>query len=324
MLKRKRSKTKFFVVLGIILAILCSVVVGGYFAVDKFLVPTYFGKYGINDLHDLSNLVETIYVIPNEDTFITNPYTKNDANSITSKLALAGFPMTPSGAIDYEAIAKKNYTRNPSPDFVGPNLQITDKEVASILDEILDSGILITNVPDLSYFDTLQMDIKQVCITPYELLSTNSSIAKKNLIDYSSSCAKLSLTVKIATSSVRSQISHNLDTPQFLIDWIIPEELYISASMIVKTNELGEHTFSDASLSINSKTEKQSEILISLLLSFIYPEDEEMTPEKVASQIGEMAIKGIELIGDFKYVQIDTLSASSFGIDLVLSNIENQ
>lgn len=314
----KKKKFKFVIVLISVLAVLGSACVGGYYAIDRLLVPKYFGRYGINDLPELVDLVQTIYVVPSEDTFITNPYTKADANSMTEKFKKAGFPMLSNGEIDFEAIAKDEYTRTPEEDFTDDFITLTDKEIATILNQILDSGLLVSNFSSLSYLDTLQMQIRQLSITPIEVESPNSALASEQLLDYSSNSANLSLTVKISTESAKQQIAKNIEAPQFLIDWIIPEEMYITASMATKIDDEGNRIFTDTTLSINSKTPKQSEVLLSLLISFIYPDSENMTIDELATELGSLVVTGLDLLGDFEYVQVETKTTSAFGIKLQL------
>ena len=314
----KRNKVKFIIVLVTVLTVICGSAVGGYFAIDRLLVPKYFGRYGIDNLPELVDLVQTIYVVPSEDSFITNPYTKADASSMTTKFQNAGFPMLATGEIDFEKIAKGDYSRVPEKDFTDDYLTLTDKEIATILNQVLESGILVSNFKSLSYLDTLQMQIRQLSITPVELENADSELASNQLLNYSSSSANLSITVKITTDSAKQQIAKNIDAPQFLIDWIIPEVMYITASMATSIDENGERVFTDTTLSINSKTPKQSEVLLTLLMSFIFPDSENMTIDKLATELGALSTTGLDLLGDFEYVQVETKTTSAFGIKLEL------
>ena len=320
----KRSKTKFIVVLTTVLILITGTVIGGYYAIDKLLVPKYFGRYGINNLPELVDLVQTIYIVPSEDSFINNPYTKADAQTMTAKFAKVGFPTLANGEIDFETIVKseeKRFLKTDSESFNETHITLTDKEIATILNQILDTGILVSNFKSLSYLDTLQMQIKQLSITPTDLESKDSTLASEQFMDFSSNSANLSLTIKITTESAKQQIAKNIDAPQFLIDWIIPEEMYITASMSTEIDKDGNHTFSNTSLSINSKTPKQSEVLLSLLISFIYPDSENMTIDELTTALGDLAIEGINLLGDFEYVQVETKTSSSFGIKLELPSV---
>ncbi len=319
----KRKKVKFIIVLVTVLTLLCGSVIGGYFAIDRVLVPKYFGRYGINDLPELVDIVQTIYVVPSEDTFITNPYTKADATSMTAKFKDAGFPILSTGEVDFEKVANQDYSRVPSENFTDNYLYLTDKEIATILNQILDTGILVSNFKSLSYLDTLQMEVKQLTITPIELESTASAkLASETLLNFSSKSANLSLTVKISTESAKKQIAKNIDAPQFLIDWIIPETMYITASFSIDRNEKDEIIYTNTNLSINSKTPKQSEVLLSLLISFIYPDSENMTIDELTTELAKLTTSGLNLLGNFEYVQIQTTASSAFGIKLELPPAE--
>lgn len=314
----KRTKIKFFIVLTVVIALICGTVVGGYFAIDRLLVPKYFARYGINDLPELVDIVQTIYVIPDEDSFITNAYTKADAQSMTTKFTNAGFPTLNNGEIDFESIAKANYDRNPEKNFSETHLTLTDKEIATILNQILETGVLVSNFKSLSYLDTLKMQVKQLSITPLELESEDATLASDQLLNYSSDSANLSITVKITTESAKQQIAKNIDAPQFLVDWLIPEEMYITASFSTEKSESGEISYTNTSLSINSKTPKQSEVLLSLLISFIYPDSENMTIDELTTELGKLVVTGLNLLGSFEYVQVESLTSSAFGIKLEL------
>lgn len=321
----RKSKTRFFIGLIIAVAVLFFSVLGGYFMIDKLLVPKYFGAYGINNLSELVGIVQTIYIVPDEEDFINNPYSEFDATSSNNKLVLAGFPALKDGNIDYEAIAEKDYTLTPDESFVDDFIVLSDKEVASIAANILSSGILVSNYPDLSYINTLNMEIKQISITPAETnveeniynestLNPNSELDR---IISTTTDAKLSLTIKIDTESARKQISTNLNMPLFLIDWIIPDTMYVTSTIDTFIDATtGERTYANASLAINSKTAKQSEVLLKLLISFIFP-DETLTIEELSSQLGSLAIEGMNVLGNFKFANIKSTSSTPlYGIKL--------
>lgn len=324
----RKSKTKFFIGLIVVIAVLSLSVFGGYLMIDKFLVPKYFSAYGINSLSELVGIVQTIYIVPDEEEFIINPHTDFDITNAKNKLVLAGFPTLADGGMDYEAIAKKDYTRTPDETFVDNFILLSDKEVAAIADEILSSGILVSNYPDLSYINTLNMEIKQVSITPAktnvtineydeESLDPNSTI--KTIISTTTD-ANLSVTIKIDTESARKQISTNLNMPLFLIDWIIPDTMYITSTLDTYIDsETGERAYKNATLSINSKTAKQSEVLLKLLISFIFP-DETFTIEAFSSQLGALAIDGMNVLGDMKFASLKSSSSKTpvYGIKITL------
>lgn len=296
--------------------------------IDKVLVPKYFSSYGINSLSELVGIVQTIYIVPDEDNFIINPHTDFDITNAKNKLVLAGFPTLSDGNLDYESIAKKEYTRTPDENFVDNFIVLSDKEVAGIADEILSSGILVSNYPDLSYINTLNMEIKQISITPAttnvieneydpDLLDPNSEL---DTIISTTTDANLSVTIKIDTESARKQISNNLNMPLFLIDWIIPDTMYLTSTLDTFINtETGEREYKNATLSINSKTAKQSEVLLKLLISFIFP-DETFTIESFSSQLGSLAIDGIKALGNMNFATIKSANskAPTFGIKITL------
>ena len=130
---RKQRRAKFFICLAIVLAVICGSVIGGYFIIDRCLVPQYFAKYGINNLKELVDIASTIYSTPNESEFITNPFTKADKTSAENLMIEAGFPRLANGGLDYEKIGKGKYTLTPSEDFNQNYIFLTDRQSAGIL-----------------------------------------------------------------------------------------------------------------------------------------------------------------------------------------------
>lgn len=323
----RKNKTKFFIGLIVVLTVISASIFGGYIMIDKVLVPKYFSQYGINNLADLVDLVQTIYIVPDEKEFITNPFSEHDAAQAKDKLEKAGFPTLTGGEIDYEAIAEKNFTLTPDESFVDNFIMLSDREVAALASDILASGILVSSFPDLSYIDTLNMQIKQITIIPNEETSVLNEYdeetlpegSKLPLIKYTTQDTTLSITIKIDTKSARKQISENLDMPLFLIDWIIPDTLYVTSTIDTFINtETGEREYKNASLAINSKTPKQSEVLLKLLISFIFT-DTSFTIEQLANQLAALAIDGINVLGEVKFATLyNTSKAEISGIVLTI------
>lgn len=318
----RKNRTRFLVGLIVVLCILLTSVVSGYFIIDKILVPKYFGMYNINNLSELVEIVQTIYVVPNEKDFITKPYSDFDGKNATQKLKTAGFPVLSTGEIDYESIANHDYTRSPDENFVDPFVLLTDREVASIAGDIIESGLLVSKFPDLSYINTLSIELKQLVITPDKDTSVDYEIDKEKELDENSKEDKIKsttdnanilVTLKLDTESSRKQIATNLNMPQFLVDWIIPDTIYVTSKMDTRIDEVtNERVYENASLSINSKTAKQSEVLLNLLISFIFPEDT-FTIESFANQLCSLAIEGINLLGSMDFL---TFTNSDTGIRL--------
>lgn len=324
----RKSRLKFFIALAITLLIISTSVIGGYFVIDKVLVPKYFSGYGINNLKELVNIVQTIYIVPDEKDFITNPYTDFDADTATKKLLTAGFPQLSTGEVDYEAIAKSEFAFTPDESFVDNFILLSDKELASIAGDIIDSGILVSNFPDLQYINTLNMELKQIIITPNQETSvtnekldnpeTNAKSQELKILSTTTD-ASITMTIKLDTESARKQIAANLNMPMFLVDWIIPDIMYVTCQMdtfIDKTTN--ERVYHNANLSINSKTPKQSEVLLNLLISFIFPEDT-YTIETFANELGALSIEGINLLGVMEFATIKSTTATPlYGIKLYI------
>ena len=308
----KKNRINLFVALSVVLVFLIGITFGGYMIIDRVLVPKYFSAFGINNLNELIEIVDTIYTIPNEDEFIEEPFTASDLKNATKILVNAGFPTLSTGEIDYESIGNYNYVLTPPQPVVEDFIVLTNKEVASIMNEILESGILVSNFPELSYIDTLEMEVKQVVISP---LDDKNELTKTD--------AKLLTTIKLDTLSARKQISENLEVPQFLIDFIIPDTIYMTASFDTFVDESGKRTYDNGTLAINSKTAKQSEVIMNLLLSFIYSSEETLSIEELTHQIGMLIIDGLDVLGQFEFVEIDEKSNKTNGVKIYLSYQQN-
>ncbi|MBQ7579024.1 MAG: hypothetical protein IJT25_00625 [Clostridia bacterium] len=281
----KRNKTaRFFITLLIILAILASLGVGGFFLLDKVVVPKYFGSFGINNMQDLTQMMGTLYTSKNESKFITNPYTAADLSSAENKLKLVGFPTLETGRLDYKAIAEGSYIVESDAE-----VKLTDKELASVLNGMLASGILSEKLPNLKYINTLNMELLEIIITPFKIV---------NNIDPNS--AKIELAIKIDTTSLKNQIADEMQTPLFLLNMIIPKTLYINLNFDLTAN--GENwEYTNSSIRINGKTSQQSEILMNLLIKFIFPEEDEMTMDKLNTELGGVLIEGVDLLGSIRF-----------------------
>ena len=91
-------------------------------------------------------------------------------------------------------------------------------------------------------------------------------------------------------------------------------------------NEENERTISNGHISINGRKEKQSNILINLLIDFIFPDSEEMNKEKFTHELGNVIISGIEILGDFDFAGGLGTSKTQSGVLVNASsttNVEN-
>lgn len=340
-MKKLKSKLKFFITLGVVIVLLVGIVTGGYFAIDKIVVPKYFGKYGINNMKELVNMVKTMHNIPNENEFIINPHTKNDEASAKNKLIQVGFPKLSSGEIDYSKMVSSDFVVITSADYESDYLELTDREVAAIMDSILQSGVLIPELPQLSFLNTLSMSVKEVQITPTGVYEKIKIIIEGNepeenepeenkleegeleesfyeIKNYSS--ADISITIKINLEDAISQMSKNLDVPLFLLNLILPNDIYLTSSFSTSVGEDGKWEYSNSTLSINGKSAEQSKVVLNLLISFIYASDENMTIEQLANQIADLVGLSFEIIGNVQFTdEIKTGSVLQNGIRVKLT-----
>lgn len=286
---KKHRKSGFFLKLTIVLAILVAICCGAYFAIDKLVVPKYFSQYGIHDLGELVGMMQTLYKSPKESEIITNGYTKADETSANKKLVGAGFPKEDgTGKIDYVSVSKGEASLNAGV------YHFTDKELACVLNDILASGVVQSNLQNLNHLGDIKITVLEFIVNPKQVQEGGG-------FTYSTNSADIFCTFKIDTSLVREQMAKAMDTPIFLLNMIIPKTLYISVDYSISLGEDGNWKIEPQDMAINGRTAKQSEILIDLMISFIFPPEDEMTQEKMTEAIGGVLLSGIEILGDLSF-----------------------
>lgn len=284
-MKKKNRTLKFFVVIGIVLAVLASVLLGGYFFLDKYVVPKYFGEFGINNLNELVGMMTTLYNNKSDEDIATYAFTTEDKNSAESKLIEVGFPKLTNGSLDYKKLAEGTTEIDPEEEVV-----LSDKELASVLNGMLESGVLSEKLPNLKYINTLNMRLLELIITPQK---NNGELDHKK--------ANCQFTIKIDTSAIKIQIAEEMEMPIFLLNMIVPKTMYVTTTITLEANDEGEWAFESKGTGVNGRTAKQSEILLNLLIKFIFPPEDEMTLSKFNNSIGEVIIEGTKAIGNAEF-----------------------
>ena len=285
---KRHRKSGFFLKLFIVLLILGGIITGAYFAIDKLVVPKYFSSYGIHNMNELVGMMKTLYSSPDEKSFITNAYTKIDETNAVKKLGEANFPKTSTGAIDYGAVADGEIAVKKG------KYHFTDREIGAILNEMAESGVLASKLPNLKYLNDMSMNVMEFIVSP-------AVVSEGDKFAYSSNKADISCTFKIDTSLVRAQMAKEMDTPTFLLNMIIPKNMYIKVDYTIALDSSGKWVIEHEDMGINGRTAKQSEILINLLVGFVFPEEAEMTRSKLTEICGKVLIDGIELLGDLSF-----------------------
>lgn len=279
----KKTKRGIIVRIVALLAAIIVIFAGGYFCLDKVIVPKYFGTYGINNVPDLVGVVTSLYKSPNESKFISNGHTKTDLSNAIEKLQSAGYKIDEQGVITEENM----------PSFKGDGqLILTDKEFASVCNKLIENGMLDDALPNLNYLNVINISILEVIITPDKDFETSEN-------RYNS--ANISFIAKIETDDIREQIASQMETPVFLLNMIIPDVLYFEVSYDFDLSKQESERVTNGSIAINGRTSEQSEVLINLLIDFIFPEDEKMNLSKFTNEIGKVALEGVDALGDFQF-----------------------
>lgn len=267
--------------IALLLSIIFAVFGGGYLFLDKMIVPKYFAQYGIHGVPDLVGVVTSLYKNPNENKLVTNGYTQNDITSAITILQDANYKIADDGTIDNSALFKGD-----------KSVKLTDREFAGICNKLIENGILVDVLPNLNYVNLLNISVLEVNIKPDEELA----------IEGGYSGANISFIAKIDTVDIREQIASQMDTPLFLLNMIIPDTLYFSVSYDLDLSKAEGERVSEGTISINGRTAKQSQILIDLLIDFIFPAEDKMDLEKFTDTLGNIVLEGIDILGDFKFI----------------------
>lgn len=282
-MKKKKSGilAKVFVLLSVILAIFA----GGYFFLDKLIIPKYFDKFGINSIPDLVDVVASLYNTPNESKMITNGYSQLDRTNAISKLQGAGYKIEDDGTIKDENLNQ----------FKGSGkLELTDREFAAVCNELLSNGFLEESLSGLNYLNITKLTLLDLVIT----LDTKSFDEETETY----SKANISFIIKVDTTNLREQIAEQMNTPIYLLKILIPDTLYFEVHYDIDLSE--EENRTNGSIAINGRSAVKSESLINVLISFIFSDDDQMNLEKFTTELGNVALTGIDSLGDFNFVKI--------------------
>jgi len=285
-MKKKSGRLSFALLLLMVIAVLGAVLLGGYFVLNNVVVPKYFSSYGITNMHDLVGMIRTLYSVPSEREMVTNSYSKGDLSSAINKLTEKGYPILSDGTFDFESFEQGKSGSG--------GIYLIDRELCAVLDKLLDSTEFSDILPNLNYIDTINMSLLELTIVPKTI--------DENQIDTTN--AHIEFIVKVETTEVRSQMAKEMDIPVFLLNMIFPETLYLTANYNVNIDNSGSKsvwTTSDGTLSVNGSNGEQSEILLELLISFIFNEEDNMTIEKLVTNFGYIIEQGVELFGEIEF-----------------------
>lgn len=299
-MKQKPRYAKFLFGLFLALFILGSIVLGGYLILDKLVVPRYFSQYGINNLSNLVGMMQTLYGVPSESDMVKHGYSEGDFKRAIKALKEKGYPILDDDTFDFEGF--NNGVRGTG------DLSLTDSELCSVLDMMLRCTEFSDILPNLNYIDTLNMNLKELTITPEKLEDGTKS----------NNSARIGFVIKIDTAEVRNQMAKEMDIPVFLLNMIFPKQMYLSGGYdVVLDNQTkpSKWTTSNGTLLINGNSDEQSKLVLELLISFIYKAEEHMTIDKLLENFGHILDQGVELFGEIEFVGgLGTVSKNQNGI----------
>ncbi len=306
---------KFLFSLLLVFIVLGGIVLGGYFVLDKIVVPKYFSEYGISSMSDLVGMMRTLYSTPHESQIVTNGYSSTDLDRAIAKLTGAGYPILEDGSFDFDGF---NSGAKGSGD-----IALTDRELAAVLDKLLDTTEFSDLLPSLTNFNTLNLNLLEITITPVQN-NSNSEDENNESAEISASNAHIKFILKIDTDNVRSLMAEQMQIPIFLLNMIVPNTIYVTVNYNVEISSTEDATawlISDGGMAVNGRSETQSEILLNLLIKFIFGDDSTMTAPKLISELGTIIEKGVYLFGEVEFVSgLGTLNNQN-GIYFLPTNI---
>lgn len=283
-MKNKKSSgvlSKILILLGIVVVVF----LGGYFFLDKIIVPKHFGEYGIYGMSDLVGVMSSLYKNPKEEKLITNGWSESDYNSASKKLDNAGYNIDDGGDIVLE-----NFRLNAS------SVELTDREFAAVCNRLIDKGYLNSLLPNLE-FANLEDNIS--------ILELNISPNESSKVGDEYMSANINFIVKLQTVNLIDQIETLMGTPKSLLKMIIPDVLYFTVSYDFDLSKTGSERLTNGSIAINGRTAEQSKILINLLITFIFSPEDNMDMEKFTESFGNIILESIDELGDFKFKKVD-------------------
>ena len=283
-LRKKQSAFIFKFLVAIVLIV--SLFAGGYFLLDKAIVPRYFGDYGIHNMAELVGMMSTLYSSPDETALVKNGFTELDTESAEDKLKEIFPSKENSSELDYNAIAEGKTKTGVLLPLI---LEFSDKEIAGVLDKMLELGILAKKLPDLEYINTIGINMLELTIAPEKI---DGQINPDS--------ANIHAIIKFDTTNVRGQMAAAMGTSTVLLDMVIPKTLYVTLDYHLEISN-NEWEYSNGYIGVNGRTAEQSKILLDLLISFIFPPEDEMSLEKLTHEFGNILQSGLDLLGKAEY-----------------------
>ena len=285
-MEKIRKKSGILPKVIVLLTFILAIFAGGYFLLDKLIVPKYFKQYGINGVADLVDVVTALYRSPKEEKMITNGFTQTDLTNGISKLQTAEYKIEDNGTIKSENMDS----------FKGSGkLELTDREFAAVCNELLQNGLLEKSLTNVNYLAINTIELLDFVVNP-----TGDAVIDE--VDNTFEKANIKFIIKIDTSKLREQISEQMNTPIYLLKMIIPDKMYFQVTYDIDLSGESE-TRTNGTIAINGKSAKKSETLINLLIGFIFDESSEMNLDKFTNEIGNVALKAIDSLGDFKFLK---------------------
>lgn len=285
-MKNRKKNSGILAKVFILLSVVVAIFVGGYFFLDKLIIPKYFDKFGINGIGDLVDVVASLYNSPNESKMIKNGYTQTDLSNAISKLQKANYKIKDDGTIKKEDMKT----------FKGDGeLELTDREFAAVCNEFLGNGLLEDSLSNLNYLNITKLTLLDLVVTPD---NATFDAATKTYTR-----ANISFIIKVDTTNLREQIAEQMSTPIYLLKMIIPDTIYFEVDYDIDLEKEDDRT--NGVIAINGRTAEKSKNLINILIGFIFNEEDEMDLEKFTRELGDVAIQGIDSLGDFKFAKIE-------------------
>lgn len=283
-MKKEKKHSGIWGKVSILLGIIIIIIGGGYVLLDRLIVPKYFSEYGINGMGDLIGVVSSLYKNPKEENLVSNGWSDADYASASEKLDESGYNIDENGDIVIDGF-KVN----------AQAVELTDKEFAAVCNKLIDKGILNDVLPNLNYVNLEKISILEV--------NLNFDEQSKNDDVYSS--ANINFVAKLETQDLKNQMAAQMETPISLLNMIIPSDLYFTISYDFDLEKSGNERIENGIIAINGRTAEQSQVLINMLIDFVFPPEDEMNLHKFTNTFGDIILKSIDELGNFQFKKVD-------------------
>jgi hypothetical protein len=235
------------------------IMVGGYFAFSAYISPYLNDANFMEMLNIYSSLLEDV----NEAELATNMPSEQDYDSAQTKLTDGGINIfNEYGDIDPALIEESNF-------FPSNSITITDKELASLINEFIENPL----------------NLEKVGINSEDVGGLNTKVLEIKIETTDSVTVELSIVVRLDMEYIKSELA--------FFGIILPDNLYLKSQSTIRLVE-GQYTLIDGKVGVNDLEEELNERMLEILVGALKGDDENFTVQDLHEAAGETILSGIQ------------------------------